>query len=1218
MPRWNHFLGVAALLLIFPATTHTLDQIFIATGSAWKYNATGTNLGTGWRTGGYSDASWPTGAAQLGYGDGDEATLLSFGGNTTNRYITYYFRRTFTVLSPASFGALSVRFVRDDGAVIYLNGVEVVRSNMPAGTISSTTLATTAIGGADESAWIEASIDPSLLASGTNVLAVEIHQQSATSSDISFDLELRATEALSPAPSVSLTSPTNPSVLNSTAVTFQASVSAPAGLTSAALYAGPPPQTAVFSGASQVQDAQITSGTVVADGSGASINVDGVTPHAHGLMKFPTLIGAGAGRVPAGAIINSATLQLNCTNPGNPMRLYRLTEDWVEDQATWTARATGSSWTSPGADGAGSNAGVALTGDCTTTGQRLIDVTRFVQEWSSGASNFGIVFIDSGSDGVDFSSSESTTSPMLTVSFKANLQPLATQAVSGNSADISFGAILSVGQTYFWNIEVTDTTGRKSWAPADFQLIIDTSVPDEPVAVTPLDGAAGVDPATALEAFVSDPGGGPLNVVAALRPAAPPEFTIIALPDTQHYSEAFPAIFTSQTQWIVDNKEARNIVFVTHEGDIVEHYNLTTEWDRANQSMSLLDGVVPYGMGPGNHDQPTTLYNQYFPYTRYQNQPWYGGHFQNLNDNNYQLFSAGGMDFVIVHLAFCPPTTAVSWADSIYKTYPNRIGIMTTHGYLNESAQRTVHGCTNTQYLWDGLAVPNPNLHFMLSGHVHDESRRIDVVNGHPVFQMLADFQDRASGGEGWLRILRFVPADGKIYVQTYSPWLNRFETDANSEFTLDFPMGASFLTAGSTTAQNESTATITPAVLSPNTKYEWRVTVTNSSGRSRTGPTWTFTTGSGGPINQPPSAQNQSAVVLEDTPGAITLAAADPEGAPLTYTVVNSPVHGTLSGVPPTLTYAPAANYVGGDTFTFRASDGVANSNTATVSVNIQPVNDPPIAANDTYSVQAAGTLTIGAPGILANDTDVDNATLSAALIAVPTHGAMTLAANGSFTYTPTAGFSGLDAFTYRASDGSLTSGVATVNVTVQPAPPPGPVTIFSADFNVGQDSFTYADNVFRGASQSNYASGSRISSGGFTGGALRVLLGGIDNNSISGMSGGWRRTFTLSAPAAVVLSFRYSLQQTADYESDEVSQMLASMDGVLAGTSPADYAAQVAGNGDGGSVVTTGWRLFQKALGTLPAGTHTVTLGGFNSKKTTSSEQTTILVDDVTLTVP
>ena len=119
-------------------------------------------------------------------------------------------------------------------------------------------------------------------------------------------------------------------------------MTAPPGLASATLFVGGPPQTVVFSGPTQVEDAQITADTpTVADGSGLSINVDGQTPHAHGLMKFPSLIGTGAGQVPAGAIVTSATLQLNCTNAGQAMRLYRLTQSWVENEATWNERAAG-------------------------------------------------------------------------------------------------------------------------------------------------------------------------------------------------------------------------------------------------------------------------------------------------------------------------------------------------------------------------------------------------------------------------------------------------------------------------------------------------------------------------------------------------------------------------------------------------------------------------------------------------------------------------------------------------------------------------------------------------------------------------------------------------------------------------------------------------------------------------------------------------------------
>jgi hypothetical protein len=1218
MSRWKLTVVVAALLLTSSTTTRTADQTLIAAGSSWKYNDSGTNLGTAWSAPLYSDASWPSGPAQLGYGDGDELTVLSYGTSTSNRRITYYFRRAFTVADPASLSALSVRFVRDDGAVIYLNGVEVSRSNMPTGTVSYTTLATAAIGNADESAWIEAPIDPSLLVAGNNVLAVEIHQQSASSSDISFDLELRAIEARPPLPAVTLTSPAHTGLVNTSPVTFTASVSAPAGLVSATLYAGGPPETAMFTGPSQIQDAQISADTpTTPNGAAAAVNVDGLTPHVHGLIKFPTLIGSGAGRVPANATVTSATLQVTCTNPGNAMRLYRLTEDWVEDQATWNQRATGLAWGSAGADGTGSNAGVAETGDCTSAGQRGMDITRFVQEWSNGAPNYGIVLTDSGTDGIDFSSSESTASPTLTVLFKSSQVPMATQALSGIAADLSFPVDVVSGQTYFWNVQVTDTAGQQSWAPVDFQLTADQTAPDEPVLISPLNEAGAVDPSATLSARVSDPSLDPLTVNVELRRAPAPEFTIIAMPDTQFYSESYPAIFTSQTQWIVDNKEARNIVFVTHEGDIVNQ-NTTTQWVRANQSLSMLDGVVPYGMGPGNHDQPTTMYNQYFPFTRYQTQEWYGGHYQNLNDNNYQLFSSGGIDFVIVHLEFCPPAGAITWADSVYKLHLDRIGIMTTHGYLNESAQRTVHGCADTQYLWDGLAVPNPNLHFMLSGHVHDESRRVDIANGHPVFQMLADYQGRANGGEGWLRILRLVPAESRIYVQTYSPWLNRFETDANSEFTLDFPMGGAFESVGTTTAPSGSTAFVSADALEHDTRYEWRVTVTNSRGKSRTSPVWTFTTAHDDTVNRSPIAASQSLSVPEDGTVALSLSASDPDQDDLTYSIVNGPAYGTLSGTPPALVYQPAANYNGTDSFSFRANDGAANSNAATVSVTVQPVNDPPIAGVDSYTVQGGTTLSTTAPGVLGNDTDIDSTGLAASVVTGPSNGILALAANGSFTYTPTAGYSGPDAFTYRASDGPATSTPVAVSITVQPAPPPAPLVIFTANFDSNGNSFSYVDNTFRGATQSSYASGSRVSSGGFSGGALRVRLGGENSNTINGMSGGWRRTFTLSAPRTVVLSFRYNLDQGADYESDEYSQMMASVDGGLIGATPLDYVAQVVGNGNGGSAIGTGWQLFQKSLGTLPAGTHTVILGGYNNRKNSSSERTTILIDDVSVTAP
>ena len=475
MPYRKILPAALTLLLLIPAVgIRSAEQTLISAGSSWKYNDSGSNLGTAWRAPAYNDASWPAGLGQLGYGDGDESTVLSYGTNPSNRRITYYFRRAFTVADPAAIAALTLRYVRDDGCIIYLNGVEVVRSNMPAGAVTYTTRATASIGGADESAWLQAPLDPSQLVMGTNVVAVEIHQQSPSSSDISFDLELRATEAQVGAPSVSLIAPANQSQSNVSAVMFSASVSAPAGLASATLYVRGAPQTVVFSGPLQVEDAQITADTPgAADGNGAAINIDGQAPHAHGLMKFPALVGAGSGQVPAGAVITSAVLQLTCTDSGSAMQVYRLTQNWTEDQTTWNERAPGSAWASPGADGAGSNAGVALVADCTTTGQRLVDVTRFVQEWTDGAPNYGIVLIESGTDGVDFSSSESGISPVLSVAYKSSQQAIETKPLAGQSTTVTFATALPIGQTYYWNVQVTDAEGRQSLAPSDFELTVD-------------------------------------------------------------------------------------------------------------------------------------------------------------------------------------------------------------------------------------------------------------------------------------------------------------------------------------------------------------------------------------------------------------------------------------------------------------------------------------------------------------------------------------------------------------------------------------------------------------------------------------------------------------------------------------------------------------------------------------------------------------------------
>jgi hypothetical protein len=163
---------------------------YIPTGSTWKYLDNGTNQGTAWRAMAFNDSTWKSGAAQLGYGDGDEATVVSYGPSATNKFVTTYFRKSFTVADPSQVSGLSLRILRDDGAVVYVNGTEVFRTNMPTGTIGFTTLASNAI---EDNTFYTASFANSLLVAGTNVIAVEIHQADLNSSDISFNFELKAT-----------------------------------------------------------------------------------------------------------------------------------------------------------------------------------------------------------------------------------------------------------------------------------------------------------------------------------------------------------------------------------------------------------------------------------------------------------------------------------------------------------------------------------------------------------------------------------------------------------------------------------------------------------------------------------------------------------------------------------------------------------------------------------------------------------------------------------------------------------------------------------------------------------------------------------------------------------------------------------------------------------------------------------------------------------------
>jgi len=267
-------------------------------------------------------------------------------------------------------------------------------------------------------------------------------------------------------------------------------------------------------------------------------------------------------------------------------------------------------------------------------------------------------------------------------------------------------------------------------------------------------------------------------------------FTIIVLPDTQYYSQNYPWIFDNQTLWIKENIEKMNIVFVSHLGDLVQNWYSIDEWENANRSMSVLDGVVSWGVLPGNHDGfddgNLLNYDRYFSFERFSGESWYGGAYQNNNTNSYQLFSGGGEDYIIFHLQYNPPQDVLSWASDVIDLFPEKKVIISTHEYMVG-----YYGIGRSwgigEMIWEELVKPHSDQIFLvLCGHYSVEMTLVDFVGGGVVYQLLSDFQDRDNGGDGWLRILEFSPADEKVFLRTYSPYLDEFEVDSDSQFVID------------------------------------------------------------------------------------------------------------------------------------------------------------------------------------------------------------------------------------------------------------------------------------------------------------------------------------------------------------------------------------------------------------------------------------------------
>jgi 3',5'-cyclic AMP phosphodiesterase CpdA len=309
---------------------------------------------------------------------------------------------------------------------------------------------------------------------------------------------------------------------------------------------------------------------------------------------------------------------------------------------------------------------------------------------------------------------------------------------------------------------------------------------------------------------------GVLQGVALEERLTPGSSLVAVLPDTQIYSLKYPGILTLQAAFIAARAKALDIRSVLHLGDIV-HENTPTEWRRARKALQILDGTVPLIVAPGNHDYGPggnaatrdTPLNQHFPFATAAAQPGFGGAFApGKLDNSYHLLTAGGRNYVVLALEWGPRDEVITWASEIMTAHPDRWGILVTHAYLDEHDRRQDHtvpsrhephnphaygtpGPMNDgEEIWQKL-VRHHRFVLTVSGHVLGDGTGYLVSRtdrGNLCHQMLVNFQTRAFGGEGLMRLLEFLPDAKTVRVHTYTPLYEAFLDGPDHAFAIELP----------------------------------------------------------------------------------------------------------------------------------------------------------------------------------------------------------------------------------------------------------------------------------------------------------------------------------------------------------------------------------------------------------------------------------------------
>lgn len=350
------------------------------------------------------------------------------------------------------------------------------------------------------------------------------------------------------------------------------------------------------------------------------------------------------------------------------------------------------------------------------------------------------------------------------------------------------------------------------------------------------------------------------------------DFALAWMTDTQYYTESWPYHYTQQNQWLVDIADEWKVRYTIHTGDLVDEYELNDQWLVADGAMKILeDAGMPYGVLGGNHDVAAgnQLYGNYWKYfgkQRFEDNPWYGGSYNN-NLGHYDLLTENGQDLIILYMSWDIYKDEINWMNQVLEQYSDRKAIICLHRYTNVNMTNGTFLDYAGKILQENVVARNPNVIAVLNGHYHGSAIETtafddnnDGINDRQVYQICTDYQSDIEGGSEYIKFLYFDLENNKIYMNSYSPYREDFNyfdtprlesyaagTKVNNmdifELDVNFDTSEKTLTTQSFDVQILSRSLIGKVEnvtdnaeylwegLEPNTTYGWYAKVTNANG---------------------------------------------------------------------------------------------------------------------------------------------------------------------------------------------------------------------------------------------------------------------------------------------------------------------------------------------------------------------------------------------------